>query len=227
MIRTSTERRRARPSASTKARPVGVGLEDVALQEHAFAGLVDGGEHRRIRLLPVEERLDPVAVEQGAPGHRLGHAGDVAKPVIEVRERHPGSGFRPVADLIDAEPRDPAGFELSRPGRDAVHTEDQVEDRPPRKERTDRRRSSRRRRGGHVCSGARARRSRRRPPSRASPPAGCRSHRARERGMKRHRMTGSHRTKVSPSRPRPIFCKRQPRGKTESCPTRHEPEGRG
>ena len=117
----------------------GVGLEDVALQEHAFTGRLDGFDHRGVRLLSVEERLDPVAVEQGAPGHRLGHAGDVAKLVVEVRERHPGSGFRPVADLVDAEPRDPAGFELSRPCRDAVHTEDQVEDRPREgKEQADR-----------------------------------------------------------------------------------------
>ena len=107
----------------------GVGLEDVALQEHTFAGFLDGLDHRRIRLLPVEERLDPVAGEQGTPGHRLGYAGDVAKSVVEVRKRYPGSGFRPVADLVDTKPRDPAGFELSRPGRDAVHAEEQVEDR--------------------------------------------------------------------------------------------------
>ena len=112
-----------------EAVPGCVGLKEVALEQNALPRAVDGGEHGGVGLLAIEERNDPVAVEQRAPGHRLRHPGDVEELVLELGERHPGEGLRPIPDLVHVESRDPSGLELLRPGGDAVHSEEEVEDR--------------------------------------------------------------------------------------------------
>ena len=108
----------------------GVGLKEVALKQNALARAVDGGEHRRIGLLAVEQGNDLVALEQRSPGHRFRHAGDALELVLEVLERHSGLGLRPIADPVQVEVHGPVGFELSRPGGDPVDAEEQVQDRP-------------------------------------------------------------------------------------------------
>ena len=117
----------------------GVGLKEVALEQNAVAGAIYGGEHRRIGLLAIEKRDDLVASEQGEPGHRFRHAGNAMELVPEIGKRYSSQGLRPIAGLVHVEARRPAGFELARPGGDAVHPEKQVENRTRQgKEETDR-----------------------------------------------------------------------------------------